>query len=290
MKCLSKYKWVKLYRAALPQGKGIMGYWARLAGRAAFRQGNVQYCGYTNTVTPGMWSGGIVGLKSILGVKRHSQALQIMNELQHLGYISYSLDMSDVVYNWRLKPFIERLAEYLEFSNDGIYCKERPGDKVKLEQDEIRKRLKEKGRVPVQKINVIRADTNYASNYVVCNRICQQMQIADLIVVDVSSENTNVFYEFGMAVALGKAILPICYSESFFEIQIPDKLKKFEERYNKLEQKEKKNHNDEVERLKRHIDCYPWRRNLFEHYGIRYRSAVDSTALNKDKIDVTDEP
>ena len=38
MKCLSKYKWIKLYRAALPQGKGIMGYWARLAGRAAFRQ------------------------------------------------------------------------------------------------------------------------------------------------------------------------------------------------------------------------------------------------------------
>ena len=58
MKCLSKYKWVKLYRSALPQGKGIMGYWARLAGRAAFRQGNAQYCGYTNTVTPGMWSGG----------------------------------------------------------------------------------------------------------------------------------------------------------------------------------------------------------------------------------------
>ena len=94
MKCLSKYKWVKLYRAALPQGKGIMGYWARLAVRAAFRQGNAQYCGYTNTVTPGMWSGGIVGLKSILGVKRRSQALQIMNELQHLGYISYSLDRS----------------------------------------------------------------------------------------------------------------------------------------------------------------------------------------------------
>ena len=30
MKCLSKYKWIKLYRAALPQGKGIMGYWLDL--------------------------------------------------------------------------------------------------------------------------------------------------------------------------------------------------------------------------------------------------------------------
>lgn len=221
-------------------------------------------------------------------IQKEREELHNTGEINAFVIMNFS-NMSDVVYNWRLKTFIERLAEYLEFSNDGIYCKERPGDKVKLEQDKIRKRLKENGRVPVQKINVIRADTNYASNYVVCNRICQQMQIADLIVVDVSSENTNVFYEFGMAVALGKAILPICYSESFFEIQIPDKLKRFEERYDKLGQKEKKNHNEEVERLKRHIDCYPWRRNLFEHYGIRYRSAVDSTALNKDKIDVPDE-
>ena len=108
MKCLSKYKWVKLYRAALPQGKGIMGYWARLAGRAAFRQGNAQYCGYTNTVTPGMWSGGIVGLKSILGVKRRSQALQIMNELQNLGYISYSLDRSTKKLSYEIADWIQK--------------------------------------------------------------------------------------------------------------------------------------------------------------------------------------
>ena len=96
MKCLSKYKWVKLYRAALPQGKGIMGYWARLAGRAAFQHGNAQYCGYTNTVTPGMWSGGIVGLKSILGVKRRSQALQIMNELHGIYIFMYFIKESRI--------------------------------------------------------------------------------------------------------------------------------------------------------------------------------------------------
>ena len=96
MKCLSKYKWVKLYRAALPQGKGVMGYWARLAGRAAFRHGNAQYCGHTNTVTPGMWSGGIVGLKSILGVKRSSQALQIMNELHGIYIFMYFIKESRI--------------------------------------------------------------------------------------------------------------------------------------------------------------------------------------------------
>ena len=92
MKCLRKYKWVKLPRMHLPGGKGLMGYWAKLASRAAFRKGNAVYCGHINPVTAGMWSGGVVGLKSILGVKKRVKALWIMNQLQDLGYISYSLD------------------------------------------------------------------------------------------------------------------------------------------------------------------------------------------------------
>lgn len=75
MKCLRKYKWVKLYRARLPGVKGIMGYWAKLASRAAFRKGNGFCCGHKNPVTPGMWMGGIVGLKSILGIKNGASKL-----------------------------------------------------------------------------------------------------------------------------------------------------------------------------------------------------------------------
>lgn len=44
MKCLLQYQWVKLPRAYLPQGKGLMGYWAKLASRAAFRSGKAVYC------------------------------------------------------------------------------------------------------------------------------------------------------------------------------------------------------------------------------------------------------
>lgn len=69
-KCLFRYQWVKLPRAHLPVGKGIMGYWAKLASRAAFRKGRAKYCGYTNDVMPGMWSGGVVGLKSSLRNRR----------------------------------------------------------------------------------------------------------------------------------------------------------------------------------------------------------------------------
>ena len=93
MKCLRKYKWLKLHRACLPAGRGIMGYWAKLASRAAFRKGYGVYCGFRNPVEPGMWAGGIVGLKSILGVKRRQKALWIMHELEDLGYLKFTHDL-----------------------------------------------------------------------------------------------------------------------------------------------------------------------------------------------------
>ena len=92
MKCLLRYHWVKLPRASLPQGKGVMGHWAKLASRAAFRPGTGKYCGHINRVSAGAWAGGMVGLKSILGVKSREKAQSILNELSDLGYISYNLD------------------------------------------------------------------------------------------------------------------------------------------------------------------------------------------------------
>ena len=92
LKCLMKYEWVKLRRDTLPAGKGIMGAWAKIAARAVFRKGHAFYCGYKNAVSPGMWSGGIVGLKSILGIKSRVQALEILDKLSDLGYLKYTLD------------------------------------------------------------------------------------------------------------------------------------------------------------------------------------------------------
>lgn len=81
MQCLMTYKWVKLLRSHLPEGKGLMGYWAKLASHAAFRKGQALYCGHINDVTPGMWSGGMVGLKRILGLKNRQVALDTMDKL-----------------------------------------------------------------------------------------------------------------------------------------------------------------------------------------------------------------
>lgn len=106
MSCLLKYRWVKLPRALAPSGKGVLGSWARLAVRAAFRAGAGRYCGHLNAVTPGMWSGGIVGVKSILGVRRRGDALRILDELQALGYITYTLDPATKKLEYRIRDWV----------------------------------------------------------------------------------------------------------------------------------------------------------------------------------------
>ncbi len=50
MKCLMKHQWVKLPRNHLPEGKGIMNAWAKLASRAAFRKGQASYCGHIGII------------------------------------------------------------------------------------------------------------------------------------------------------------------------------------------------------------------------------------------------
>ena len=92
MKCLLCYEWVKLPRNNLPVGKGVMGAWAKLASRVAYRKGTAKYCGYENEVNAGMWAGGVVGLKSILGIKNRTKALAVLDELVRLGLVSYTLD------------------------------------------------------------------------------------------------------------------------------------------------------------------------------------------------------
>lgn len=84
MKCLYKYKWVKLLRSRLPEGKGVMGAWAALASRVAFRKGQATYCGHVNEVGVGSWVGGIIGVKSILGLKKKSDAFFVLDKLQEL--------------------------------------------------------------------------------------------------------------------------------------------------------------------------------------------------------------
>ena len=95
MSCLERFLWTKLPRSVVPSCKGILSHWAHLAARAAFRKGIVSYCGHRNPVEPGTWAGGIVGLKSILGVKSVNRHSISSGSSQILGISAL---------NWTLKP------------------------------------------------------------------------------------------------------------------------------------------------------------------------------------------
>lgn len=230
-------------------------------------------------------------------VHKERDQLHAKNHINAFVVMNFS-DMSDVVYKWKLRSFIESLKNHLflkkELSPDGqtdtttIACvanglDDIPGDKSGWQR--------------VEQIHVIRADSNTESNYVICDRVCQQMQIADLVIVDVSVENTNVFYEFGMAAAFGKLILPICYSESFYQMHIPEAAKAFLEEqrnsyartvYTGTRDSRQEAHLESLRKMiEHHIDCYPWRRKLFEFYGIRYRKGNSEVGYTNYR-DITD--
>ena len=109
MKCLLKYQWIKLPRNQLPPGKGIMAYGlAWFQGR--LRSGKATYCGYINEVTVGTWAGGIVGLKSIMGMKRRQQALEMMDRLADLSYIGYTLDPKSKKLTYKITDWVVRCS------------------------------------------------------------------------------------------------------------------------------------------------------------------------------------
>ena len=211
--------------------------------------------------------------------------------------------ISDLQYKRKIRLFIESLKKYLYLSGETIRCCDgAPANQTSNTENGWR---------AVEKINPIRSDATYASNFVMCSRVCQQIMIADLIIVDVSVENANVFYELGMAIALGKLILPICSHESYFSRNYPTEKEKakFSEMYKeispdkfrsicsstikKIDEDKKVMSLTEVTSaigatynriaLERHLGYFPWRKQLFEHYGIRFRN----TELSK-QFDVSE--
>ena len=110
MKCLRKYEWVKLPRSYPDMGKGLMSHWAKLAARAAFRKGNATYCGHINPVTAGMWAGGIVGIKSILGVRSRATALEILDQLAVHGYLKYTLDRTTKKLTYEITDWVVKCS------------------------------------------------------------------------------------------------------------------------------------------------------------------------------------
>ncbi len=121
MSCLFKFKWVKLLRSHLPDGKGIMADWAKLASRVAFRKGQGIYCGHRNDVEVGSWVGGIMGVRSMLYVKTKNEALTRLNRLQELGYLEYELEDKTKKLSFRINDWVLECTGK-ECENDNVYA------------------------------------------------------------------------------------------------------------------------------------------------------------------------
>ncbi len=96
----------------------------KLASRAAFRKGQASYCGHINAVSPGMWSGGVVGLKSILGSRSRVKSLEALSKLSELGYISYSLNaktkkLTYQITDWVIKCSGEECMDGTVYATEG---------------------------------------------------------------------------------------------------------------------------------------------------------------------------
>ena len=281
-------------------------------------------------------------------IQKERQRLHEKGEINAFIVMNFS-SISDVVYEARIKPFIEELKKYLFLDHKGsriacissgnlenidddqkftyLDCRntiansakqdpsafqeilkkyteeschdaiddlsldpQKPDDlfkklddlfeiQIKWENEKAQRYYREHIWKKVSKIHVHRADSNPVSNYIICSRICQQMQMADLVIVDVSVESANIFYEFGLATAFHKLILPICFSGSYYKMEYPEKLATAIKNAQAKLAEEKPNGKSELDempkKLEKHIDCFPWRRKLFEHFGIRRQSYRD---------------
>lgn len=99
-----------------------MGAWTRLASRAAFRNGQARYCNYINQVTIGSWAGGIVGLKSILGIKNRNKALEMMDRLAQLSYIDYELDPKTKKLTYQIKDWVVQCSGEPCMGSEAVYA------------------------------------------------------------------------------------------------------------------------------------------------------------------------
>lgn len=106
----------------------------------------------------------------------------------------------------------------------------------------------------VKSVLFTRADLEVSTGHVICNRVCDPIQQADLIVIDVSHPNPNVFYELGLAMSMGKHVLPICFTKKY---------------YHKEYDPNGKNQND------KNIECFPWAKELYQYFSL-YCYAVSS--------------
>lgn len=164
-------------------------------------------------------------------IKRRKAKRHKDNKVMIFMIMHYS-PITDTIYKWLLKDVIKDQDIRFEFIDPvaGEAVKPKPEKRNSIEEsgpmpdgfpyeteyyDDSQEKMftLEDGCI----ISLVRADDFSSNSHIVCESVCAKIQEADMVIVDLSYGNPNVFYEFGMAVALGKKILPICYIDKYYD-------------------------------------------------------------------------
>lgn len=84
--------WKKFYRDIPFDDSGALSVFLKLAFATAYADGKTKYYKYINEVKKSQWVGGIVGLKSICGIKNSEKLFQTLNLLKSLRYIDFVVE------------------------------------------------------------------------------------------------------------------------------------------------------------------------------------------------------
>lgn len=161
-------------------------------------------------------------------IKRHKENKVMIFMIMHYSPIT------DTIYEWLFKDMMKEEGVKFNFTDGDKKAEgdEEQGDKnekscgcginTKTEPD-----CRQEGSADGREIffvlddgvgvSLVRADDFSSNSHIICESVCAKIQEADMIIADLSYGNPNVFYELGIAVALRKKILPICYINRYYE-------------------------------------------------------------------------
>ena len=197
-------------------------------------------------------------------VKRHSRG-EVM-----VFVIMYYSDMTDTVYKWLIRGLIEEVRFTFQDAPDMVPVIDETADYDRWYHSADRDMVKtiklrfkaEENAHAARYMTLVRADDYSSCGHVICESVCAKIQEADLVVADISYDSPNVFYELGLAIALKKKIVPICYLPKYYEET--DKY-----RYT-------------------HLRNFPWKETLFKYFAIN-RAEKDEPDYNKKQYHEDDE-
>ena len=114
MVCPLRFDAVELYRTTEYPSCGVLADYVTVAKNLALRDGKQKYYGYINTVTKDSWSGGIIGIKTMLHAKSRQEAFSRLEKLFEYGYAgnAYNPETKEL-FVWSIPQINREIKEYI---------------------------------------------------------------------------------------------------------------------------------------------------------------------------------